>query len=85
MTTTPIETKDKRIFRRAISSAQKHNIRLEPGRENEGAGNCSYESVIYNINDRRCFPKMLPMGPGFYRRIEYKVVSTHLYSSCNHD
>ena len=63
------EVQVKRIFQRAIYSAEKHNIRLEPGRENLGDGNCSYESVIFNINDRRCFPKILPMGPDYYRRI----------------
>ena len=43
------------IFQRAIANAQKHNIELEPGRENSGGGNCSYLSVIHNINDRVCF------------------------------
>ena len=38
------------IFQRAIASAQKHGINIEAGRENTGNGNCSYESVIYNIN-----------------------------------
>ena len=58
-----------RIFKRAIASAQKHQIKLEPGRENHGHGNCSYESVIYNINERSCFTEKLPMSPNYYRRI----------------
>ena len=57
------------IIKRAIASAQKHNIELKPGRANNAAGNCSYESVIYNINDRTCFKEKLPMSPDFYRRI----------------
>ena len=60
---------DKKIFERAISSAQKHGLGLEPGRQNLGDGNCSYEAVIFNINDRSCFKKKLPMSPDFYRRI----------------
>ena len=43
---------EKVIVKRAIASAQKHNIELKPGRANYATGNCSYESVIYNINDR---------------------------------
>ena len=60
---------DKKIFERAISSAQKHGLGLEPGRQNLGDGNCSYEAVIFNINDRSCFKEKLPMSPDFYRRI----------------
>ena len=36
-----------KIFESAIASAQKHRINLVPGRENNGDGNCSYESVIF--------------------------------------
>jgi hypothetical protein len=63
------EIKENNIFKRAIASAQKHNIKLEPGRENHADGNCSYESAIYNINDRSCFKEKLQMSPDFYRRI----------------
>ena len=66
---TQAEIKDKRIFQRAISSAKKHGINLVPGRGNQGHGNCSYESTIFNINDRNCFAKNFPMSLNFYRRI----------------
>ena len=52
-----------------MASAQKHRIKLKPGRENHGAGNCSFEATIFNINDRSCFQEKLPMTPDFYRRI----------------
>ena len=39
------------IVKRAIASAQKHNIKSIPGRANNAAGKCSYESVIFNTND----------------------------------
>ena len=44
VSTSKNEIVDKRIFKRAIASAQKHQIKLEPGRENHGHGNCSYMS-----------------------------------------
>ena len=59
----------KLIFERAIANAQKHNIELEPGRENSGGGNCSYLSVIYNINDRVCFQYKYNMSSEYYRRV----------------
>ena len=58
---------DRRIFQRAISSAQKHGIKLVPGIENNGEGNCSYESAILNINERDCFGEGLVMSPDYYR------------------
>ena len=57
------------MFQRAIASAQKHNIKLEAGTENSGGGNCSYLSVIFNINDRGCFKDKFLMSPDMYRRI----------------
>ena len=63
--THPLDT----IFISAIESAKKHNIKLKPGRVNKAAGNCSYEAVIHNINDRDCFKEKLPMGSEYYRRI----------------
>ena len=55
------------IFQGAIASAQKHRINLKPGKENIGGGNCSYESVIFNINERSCFTQKLPMSQDYYR------------------
>ena len=61
--------KNQRIFERGIENAKKHKIKLKPGTQNDGHGNCSYESVILNIRDRECFKDKLPMSPSFYRRI----------------
>ena len=61
--------KQRVMFQRAIASAAKHNINLEAGRENSGGGDCSYFSVIFNINDRRCFQNKFPMSVDVYRRI----------------
>ena len=57
------------MIKKAIASAQKHNIKLEPGTKNAGGGNCSYLSVIHNINDRKCFDTKFQMSPDFYRRV----------------
>ena len=59
----------KTIVQRAIASAQKHKIKLKPGRENHADGNYSFEATIFNINDRSCFTEKLPMTPDFYRKI----------------
>ena len=40
------------IVDRAIASAQKHNIKLRAGTKDRGYGNCAFEAVINNINDR---------------------------------
>ena len=63
------EARTNKVTQMGINSAKKHNIELEPGRENPGDGNCSYQSVIFNINDRKCFNTHLPMSPDFYRRV----------------
>ena len=59
--------KRNKIFDRGIANARKHNIHLKPGIENNGGGNCSYEAVILNINNRNCFQSKLLMTLGHYR------------------
>merc|ERR1711942_368143 len=66
---TVCETKNKKLFDRAIANAQKHKINLKPGRGNRGGGNCSYEAVIFNINDRNCFQSKFHMSLDHYRVI----------------
>ena len=56
------------IFTKAKASAQKHNIKLKAGRKDRGFGNCAFESVINNINDRACFKEILKQTPNWYRR-----------------
>ena len=64
-----MEPATNQIFSRAISNAGKHGINLTPGIENNGSGNCSFESVLLNINQRDCFQEKLHMSPDYYRRI----------------
>ena len=58
-----------KIFLRAKENAKKHKIKLVPGIENQGGGNCSYESVLLNINERDCFKEGFVMSPDYYRRV----------------
>ena len=63
------EARMNKVIQMGIDSARKHNIKLKPGRENSANGNCAYQSVIFNINDRECYKTQLPMSPDFYRRV----------------
>ena len=85
VTKTQTKIRYKKIFQRAISSAQKHGINLEPGRENKGNGNCSYEAAIYNINDRKCFADKLPMSHDYYRRIWNTDMMNKIIDKANSD
>ena len=56
------------ISTRAIESARKHNIKIEAGRKDRGYGNCVFEAVINNINDRDCFVVKLRQTLNLCRR-----------------
>ena len=53
----------------AIASANKHGINLKPGTQNPGAGDCAFEAVIHNNNDRSCFKEKYQLNISYYRRI----------------
>ena len=53
------------IFTRAIESAKKHQIKLKAGRRDRGYGNCAFEAVINNINDRACFNDKFVQSPWY--------------------
>ena len=40
------------MIARAISSAHKHGIQLKLGSANPGLGDCAFEAVVQNNNDR---------------------------------
>ena len=54
---------------RAISSGRKHGVNLQPGSSNPGLGDCAFEAVIQNINQRQCFRDKFPLAISYYRRI----------------
>ena len=45
---------------RAQSSSKYHGINLKHGSPNPGLGDCSYEAIIQNNNDRSCFTTKYP-------------------------
>ena len=45
------------MITRAITSARNHGITLTHGSSNPGTGDCAFESVIQNNNNRTCFGK----------------------------
>ena len=71
------------MIRRAIISGKNHGINLKHGSPNPGKGDCSFEAVIQNINDRSCYTEKLPMTIDWYRRIwakdmENRTINTSL-------
>ena len=54
---------------RTISSGRKHGVNLQPGSSNPGLGDCAFEAVIQNNNDRKCFKEKYPLSISYYRRI----------------
>ena len=66
---TLFETEKNMMIERTIISGQKHGVNLMPGSSNPGTGNCAFESIIQNNNDRSCFRIKYPMSVDYYRRI----------------
>ena len=59
----------KYIFQIFQASAQRHGIKLKSGTSNPGIGDCAFEAIIQNINDRNCFRENFNMSIDYYRRI----------------
>ena len=57
------------MIKRAIASAAKHGIELVSGTPNPGTGDCAFEAIISNINDRSSFKVKFPLSINYYRRI----------------
>ena len=56
------------MISRCIQSAKKHGINLKHGSSNPGTGDCAFEAIIQNINDRADFREKFPMSINWYRR-----------------
>jgi len=57
------------MIKRAIASARNHGINLVPGRLNPAQGDCAFQSVIYNNNDRKCYSQKYYQPVDTYRRL----------------
>jgi hypothetical protein len=54
---------------RAIESAKKHGINLIQGTISEGDGNCAFNAVINNINQRNCYSNKIELSSTDCRQI----------------
>ena len=50
------------MISRAIRSARHHGINLKPGTSNPGLGDCAFEAVVQNNNDRMCYTDKFPLS-----------------------
>jgi hypothetical protein len=57
------------MISRAINSARNHGIDLVPGSSNPGLGDCAFEAIIQNNNDRSCFDEKFLLPINHYRCI----------------
>ena len=57
------------MISRAIRIARHHGINLKPGSSNPGLGDCAFESVVQNNNDRMCYTEKFPLPINTYRQI----------------
>ena len=57
------------MVEKAIESGRKHGITLERGVESVSDGNCTFESVLDNINNRACFKTKVPFSSTTSRHI----------------
>ena len=62
----------KLMITRAITSGRKHGINLTHGKANPGLGDCAFEAVIFNNNERHCFTNKFPLSIDTYRTIWVK-------------
>ena len=55
------------IFQKGIKIAQRHGIDLLPDKENKSVGDCLFQALIDNVNNRNCFSEKMNMPVQFYR------------------
>ena len=63
------EKEKKIMITRAISSSSKHGIDVMQGASNPGNGDCAFEAIVQNINERSSFTEKFPLDINQYRRI----------------
>ena len=51
------------------ASAKRHGINLRQGSSILGNGDCAFEAIIQNINNRTCYKEKFHMSTNYYRRI----------------
>ena len=63
------EMEKKTMIARALTSSSKHGINLSQGAPNKGIGDCAFEAIVQNINERLTFIQKFPLEINQYRRI----------------
>ena len=63
------EREKTKMISRAIQSGKNHGINMIPGTSNPGLGDCAFEAIIHNNNDRQCFRDKFVMPISYYRNI----------------
>ena len=58
-----------RMMTRAICSAKYHGIDLKSGTPTPGLGDCSFEAIVNNNNERNCFKEKFFLSISSYRQI----------------
>ena len=69
------------MISRAITSGRNHGINLKHGTPNPGAGDCAFEAIIQNVNDRPCFTEKFRNTIDWYRRIWAKDMENRTIDS----
>ena len=64
-----LEDEKKKMISRAINSGRNHGIDLVAGTSNPGLGDCAFEAIIQNNNDRSCFVEKFLLPINHYRGI----------------
>ena len=57
------------MMSRAMCSAKHHGIMLRPGSPTPGLGDCAFEAVINNNNERSCYKEKFPLPINTYRQL----------------
>ena len=75
------QTEIYKMITRAKSSGLFHGINMRHGSPNPGQGDCAFEAIIQNNNDRSCFVTKYPMNINFYRKIWTKEMADRTVNS----
>ena len=64
-----LQNEKNKMISRAINSGRNHGIDMVAGTSNPGLGDCAFEAIIQNNNDRSCFEEKFFLPINHYRGI----------------
>ena len=71
------------IVIKAIQNANFHGINLYPGTKNPAKGDCVFESVLDNLNQRDCFSENLSGDASYWRKKWMREIEIIAYDEWN--